>query len=250
LIWVSRAMALWLALVALSLLWMVARMFLDKKLTRWVKFLWVLASLFLGPAAILIQVLIARSTKAAQVSPWKVAWGAAALVSSGYAAGWAVAISLLISSGDSPHPLLTLGLSYFIPLLVGLVFVRIPLGSAVVPGGGWRILARSLLVEAFTLNLGFACFFPLTMLVTERLLTTMPGPSSPLFWAVISWVAVCGVIVLLPLNYWMSRRGYSLPSGLADDHTGEGSLPTRSTSWLIFGITFVLAVAALAVTIG
>jgi len=250
LIWVSRAMALWLALVALSLLWMVARMFLDKKLTRWVKFLWVLASLFLGPAAILIQVLIARSTKAAQVSPWKVAWGASALVSSGYAAGWAIAISLLISSGDSPHPLLTLGLSYFIPLLVGLVFVRLPLGSAGVPGGGKRTIARSLLVEAFTLNLGFACFFPLTMLVTERLLTTMPDPSSPSFWAVISWVAVCGVIVLLPLNYWMSRRGHSLPSGLADDHTGEGSLPTRGTSWLIFGITFVLAVAALVLTIG
>jgi CubicO group peptidase (beta-lactamase class C family) len=250
LIWVSRAMALWLALVALSLLWMVLRILRDKKLTRWVKFLWVIASLFLGPLAILIQARITRPMKSEQVSPWKVAWGASALVSAGYAAGWAIAISLLISSGDSPHPLLTLGLSYFMPYLVGLFFVRIPLGSGGVPGGVRRSLARSLLVEAFTLNLGFACFFPLTMLVTERLLTTMPGPSNPLFWATISWVAVCGVIVLLPLHTWMSRRGYRLPSGLAGKHAGDNPLPARGTSWLVFGITFVLAVAALAVTIG
>lgn len=249
LILVSRAMALWLMLVALSLLWMVVRMLRGKQLAKRVAILWVAASLFLGPLAILIQAFTAKPSAGKEYSPGQVAWSSSALGTTGYAAGWAIAISLLIRLGDSPHPLLTLGLIYFIPFLISLVFIRLPLVSGDVTGETKRIVARSLLVEAFTVNLGFATFFPLVMLVNERLLTTMPGPCSPFFWATRSWIAVGVMSVMFPLHYWMSRRNYSLPSGLTGVPSGGGQQLNRGTAWLVFGITFIMAVASLAVTI-
>jgi hypothetical protein len=59
-----------------------------------------------------------------------------------------------------------------------------------------------------------------------------------------------GEIILAPLQYWMIRRGYQLSSGLERAKTSRVLLPSQRVAWPALLITFVVAVAALAVTVG
>ena len=153
-----------------------------------------------------------------------------------------------MSIGSSPHPLAILGLTYFLPLLVGLFFVRIPLQRVKIKP--WQTFSRSLLGEIITLNLGYAVFFPLTMLISNFLLTQIPHPGDPIFWGLISFIAMLGLISLTPLHYWMIRRGWSIPSGLVIQQNDPSSLPKLRTTWPVLLATFVIMAVALGVTIG
>jgi len=248
LVWVTRAMAVWLVLNLLSFLWMGLRLLRDRKLTGWGKLLWLASTLFLGLLSILIQrVLLIPNEDGKAVL--KRAWGASALVMGGYSTAWILVVALLQSLGSEPNPLVILAVSYLVPLLIGLFLILLPLAS-MRKGSGWRhLIPRTLLAEVITTNLGFSILFPLTMLISERLLTTLPHPASPFFWGMLSFMAVAGVFVLLPLHAWLAAHGIFLPTGAVEDRTRAEVLPSLRAAWPALLATFVIMVAALALTI-
>ena len=127
--------------------------------------------------------------------------------------------------------------------------VRIPLVHQEVKTWSWRTLTRSFLSEVIVLNLGYAVFFPLTMLLSTRLLSQIPHPTSPFFWALISFVAIIAVIILTPLHYWLIRRGDNLRSGIAADKASSRHVLGLRFTWPALLATSATMVAALAVTI-
>ncbi len=249
-VWVSRGMALWFVLVLISVVWMAAKLLRSEKMSRWGRILLWVATLFLGPISIVIYHLTRTRSGNEKSTHWHQAWGASALAISAYSAAWFGAIALLMEMGDNPHPLMTLGLTYLVPLFVGLFFVRIPLLGRQVAYSTWRMITRSLLVEVITWNLGYAVFFPMTMLFDNRFLTTVPHPTSPFFWGMVSVIAIIGVPILVPLQYWMVRRGVSLPSGLRTGEMDYAVIPRLRATWPALFTTIVIMVAALAITIG
>jgi len=248
-VWFSWGMVLWFALVCISVIWMIVHLLCTAQHSRWTKLLWLGATLFLGPVSILIHHLSQSGFDEGKATEWQQAWRASALIVTGYSVAWVIAIALLMSLGSNPHPLMTLGLTYLLPLLLVLSFVYIPLLHRQVKPMSWHIVTRSFLAEVITLNLGYAVFFPLTMLLGDRLLSQIPHPTSPFFWAMISFIAVMGVIILAPLQYWMLRHGHRLPSGLAMDEANGVLPPARAVSWPALLTTSVIMIAALAVTI-
>ena len=144
---------------------------------------------------------------------------------------------------------MTLGTMYLVPLLVGLFLFRIPLQLNLVETHISDLIKRNFLPEVITFNLAFAILFSMTWLLSSRLLTTIPHPASPFFWAMLSVIAVIGLLVIIPLHYWMALRGYSVPSDMIADNTRTLSLPTLRTSWPTLLTTLGIMIAALAVTI-
>lgn len=240
---VTKAIAIWICLLLISTVWMCATLLFSRGIAGWVRLLWVLSALLLGPAAVLIYRASRRSQDGNQSSSWTQAWRASALMVPVYAAAWSLALTLLMQVGYSPHPLMILGASYFVPLLVVIVLVRIPLQYRGASENLWRKLTHGLLADITTNNLAYAVFFPLVMLFSERVLTTLPHPSSPFFWGMITWAALAALVTQIPLQRWLSQRGYALYSDQDQADASQGSLKPALAG------TLVLIVLSLAFTI-
>jgi hypothetical protein len=221
----------------------------DEHSSRYEKVIWLVGTTFLGPFALLNHVLSHPISGRGGPENWQRALSASVLTITGYTLAWILAITLLRYSGSDPHPLLILGVSYLTPLLVSLLLFRIPLQIQREKSRSRSVFSRSLLAEVITVNLVFAVFFLLTMLVSEKLLTTIPQISSPFFWVMISLIACVGVVVVFPLQSWMIRQGSRLQSSITTDEAEGTPLPTFRTSWPALLSTFVIMFAALAVTI-
>jgi hypothetical protein len=158
-----------------------------------------------------------------------------------------MAIALLLRGGADPNPLAILGATVLIPLIIGLFGIRSPLlrRSGVVTYG--RAARRGLLVEVITWSLGLAVFFPLTLYVDNRWLSTIPYPTSPYFGAMMSVMALLGAVVLFPLHLVLQRRGFTAwpaPPG-GSGTTAEVRLPTLRDSWRLLLTTLVIMLAAI-----
>jgi uncharacterized membrane protein len=213
------------------------------------RIIWLATTLFLGPIAILVHLLSHPRKEAETDDNWRQALSASVLTITGYTIAWILALTLLLNFGPEPNPLMILGTTYLVPLLVGLFLFRIPLQLNREETHFRGVIKRNLLTEVITFNLAFAILFSMTWLVSSRLLTTLPNPASPFFWAMLSVIAVVGLLVLTPLHYWMVRRGYTVPSDKNADNTRTISLPTLRTSWPTLLTTLGIMIAALVVTI-
>jgi hypothetical protein len=206
LVGVARTMALWFGLVIVSVLWMAIRLVQAGDRSAWRNAMWTLATLILGPLAVGVHGLVHRKRGSAPLPAWRQAAGSALFSISGYAIAWGFAIAILMGLPGEPHPLLLLGLFYLTPLVVGLLLVRGPSLVKAGRAGFGRALRRGVAAEIATVNLGFAVLFPLTMMVQQRVLSTIPHPTSPLFWGMLVPIALAGWLALVPLHYWMARR--------------------------------------------
>jgi CubicO group peptidase (beta-lactamase class C family) len=248
-VWISWGMAIWFLLTFISLIWMMLRLGHAKQLFRWDGFVWLLATLFLGPISLGIHALTYPRSSETPPEKWRKAWSASLLIISGYTLAWCFAIAILQNLGFDPHPLMILGTTYLAPLLVGLFFIRVPLLSRQIDAGFGRVASQCLLSEIITLNVGFSVLFPLTMFLGERLFTTIPHLSSPYFWGMIAFMAAVGLLIQFPLNYWMTHRRYWIPSDEIPEGTHDLNLPTMRGSWVVLLITIVILVGALVATI-
>jgi hypothetical protein len=254
-VWVARGGMLWFALVGMSMVWFAVRLARggSTPVREWA--IWLLATLFLGPISLIVHTLANRRLGDRPVAKWKQALGASLISISGYAAAWALVIALLIrlsTSGDL-HPLIILGLGYFTPPLVGLLFLRGPFLRRQGLGGYGAAVRGGLLTEIITANLGFAVLFPLITLVNEKWLMRLPYPTNPYFWPMITVIVITGLAVLFPVHYWMGRRGFSIwPSAAVGEATADASavaVPTLRDSWLVLLVTLAVMIGMLGLTI-
>lgn len=101
-----------------------------------------------------------------------------------------------------------------------------------------------------TFNIVFAIFLPLTILAEEALLSIIPTLNNPHFGVMISIIAIAGLLALFPLEYLLSRRGFTVwPVPQANRGSGQITLPSIRDSWWILLITLAILLGVLAWTI-
>lgn len=244
--WVTVA---WILLVLVSAIWMVFRLIAAKQLSTLCGINWLLAALFLGPIAILVHIRSHPVSGKKAPSNWGRTFHASALVTTGYSAAWVLALVLVTCFGGDPHPLVILGSTYLVPIILSLLIFRSPLLAKQTQTRYQEVVSRSVLTEFITFNIGFAVYFLVTMLMVEHLLTTIPTISSPFFWALIFLVSSAGLVFLVPVHYWMRSRGYTVPSTLEEENDQAFSSPTLKKDWTALLISIVVLVAALVILI-
>jgi hypothetical protein len=231
------------------MIFMVAQLHSAENISGLGKLIWLAATLFLGPIAILIHTFTQSASSKESGQNGRLALRASLLTITGYTIAWIGALTLLRSFGTEPNPLIILGSTYFFPLFVGLFLFRIPLQVAKVGSQFSNAFKQNLLTEIITFNLVFAVFFSMTWLVSSRLMTSIPHPSSPFFWAMLSFIAGIGLGILFPLHYWMIRRGNEIPTDQISEGAQHLSFPTLRTSWPALLATLGIMLAALVATI-
>jgi uncharacterized membrane protein YdfJ with MMPL/SSD domain len=100
------------------------------------------------------------------------------------------------------------------------------------------------------MNITFAIMFPLTMLLNNRVLTTIPGTFSPFYWAMLSFMTIINLVAQYPFNYCMSRRSALVWPPITSLDQKEGGSPVTKNPWpVLVVISLLLLVGSLFVTI-
>lgn len=231
---VARAGLVWFGLVFVSLGWM-AWVLVGSATPTWSRVLWLAACLVLGPVAVAAK-------------RWGGALARSVLTILGFSIGWTVGIWLLIGYGEDAGPGLVLAAIYVAPLLTGLTLVRAPL----LRSRGMRYptaVRRGFVSELSALDLSAAVFFPMTMAADERLLSTIPPPSSPFFWILLSTVGMAALVVLVPFHAWLARRGFDVWPVEPAATAVVLRLPSIADAWWVLLGTFLLFVGSLVATV-
>lgn len=240
----SMGILIWFALVMVSMAIMTVRVLRVKNTAALGKMIWLAGTLFLGPIAIIAHLLCQHWNRTQPINKWGQALNASVITATAYTIAWLIALIIIISSGSSPNPIAILGATYLVPLAISLCLFRIPLQVSQSGKPLKDIFKQNLLAEVITFNLAFATLFLLTSWVTGRLLTTTPQPTSPFFWATLSLLATACLVVLFPLHYWLTSRGYSIPSDQKSENNEQLTLPTLRSAWptLLVSLGIMLAV--------
>lgn len=167
----------------------------------------------------------------------------------GYGAAWFLAIVALLGSGDDANPFVVLGSTLLIPFGVGLLLVRAPLLARAGVGGWRKGVRRGVVAEIITLFVAFTLLFPLTFYFDARVLSTLPHPSDPFFWGMMSVLVLTGIALLMPLHYLLLRRGFTIWPGVSRDRPGEVQVPTLRDSWWLLLASLALAIVMLVVAV-
>lgn len=225
----------WLAVVAISLAWIVVRLVRDPGAGWWDWGVWVAATAIVGPLG-----------PVAHRSGWTRARGTVMCVA-GYSVAWLIAVWTMISLVE-PNPVVIIAVTMVLPVIVALLTIRARVITRATGESYRSAVRRSALAEVVTWSVGFAVFFPLTFLADARVLSTVPAPSSPFFGALLSAIALVAVIVLSGFDSVLDRLGYRfwpLPSG--SQAAGGLRLPTLHDSKLMaIGavVVFIVVLAA------
>jgi CubicO group peptidase (beta-lactamase class C family) len=246
---IAYAIMVWLLLCAISLIVMV---FLLLRPTRAPAADWVVAipaAVVLGPFAVL-AVVLNRTAESKGSSRQLGRSGLAAVLSmTGYSLAWIVALAILVGGNENPNPLLLIGSILLLPFLVGLFLVRVPSLRKSGGLGLGRAVRAAAFPELMTLVLGVGVLFATSILVDNAILSTLPEPTSPYGWGMISAAALVGVLFLTPYYLVLQRRGMvSIPS-LARGGGQAGPalrLPRWRDSWWLFLADAAVALALVA----
>jgi hypothetical protein len=226
----------WLGLVASSLVWMVVRLVRAPDAGPWDWAVWLAATVIVGPVGPLVH-----------RSGWSRA-RAAVMCVVGYSIAWVIAVWTMITIAE-PNPLVIIGVTMLLPVLVALLVIRAHVLERAIGVGYRSAIRRGALAEFITWSVGFAVFFPLTFLADAYVLSTIPAPSSPFFGALLSAIALVAVVVLSGFDSLIDRLGYRLwPRGASVSGAGL-RLPTFHDAKLIAIGAVVLFVVVLALSI-
>jgi CubicO group peptidase (beta-lactamase class C family) len=242
----SWGLAVWLVLAAGTAVWVALRLRRVEVYTRWGVVFWIGTALVLGPLAVWFERASRPLSGDPKASAWGQACGAAALAVTRYAAAWIVAFTFLLRNDTQPHPLEILGMTYFLPLLLSFGLSQMPIRQQHVRSFGNGSFRRAFMVEAISWNLGYAVFFPLTMLAAVFLLEVMPYPNNPFFWGLTAVIALTGLLVLAPLQHWLLRQGFHSSNKIP---ALTGAAVQQIRAWPAVLASLVVVITALALTI-
>lgn len=228
---------LWLAVVAVSLVWMVARLIRDRSAGWWDRGVWLAATALVGPLGPVVH-----------RSGWTRA-RAAMMSVVGYAVAWVIAVWTMITLVE-PNPLVIIAVTMVLPVFVALFVIRAHVIEGATGDSYRSAVRRGALAEVVTWSVGFAVFFPLTFVADAYVLSTIPPPSSPFFGALLSLIALVAVVVLSGFDSALDRLGYRFWPLQSSSHTAAGlRLPTLHDSKVMAVGSVVLFTVVLAASI-
>jgi hypothetical protein len=235
--------------VLLSLVWMLVVLLrsTDVPSGKWV--IWLLATGLLGPLTL-------ATYKLGRVPPDRVthrgqqALETSILLVTPHTVGWALALELVKRLGAQPHPLTILGLFYLVPLAFSLLVFRVPtwLAAKTLPFRQW--LVRSLLLEIILFSVSFSVLFFGTMFIDNRVLSSLPGLASPLFWAMLSALTGLCSVALTPITYWLAHsRQLGWMPGRRELSSFAQAVPTLKRAWPHLTVSLFTMIVSLVLTI-
>jgi hypothetical protein len=160
-----------------------------------------------------------------------------------------VSIAALLAGGEEPNPLLTIGAVVLLPIVVGLVVVRVPAVRRESGCAHGTALKIAVLPELMTAVLGVGALLAGTLVFDTRVLFTIPHPRSPFFWAMLSLGAVIGVVLLSFHYLLLMKRGLGPVPGLSahgEQGPEEPRFPRWRDSWWMLVVNIAVAVLLVA----
>lgn len=248
---VARVVVVWLAVVAASMVAMVLRLARSPRAAAWDWIIWLSATIVAGPVALLVNHLADRHSDGGEVPSWEQAVCASFFGMTAYAVAWAVSLAVVMRLGDDAGGPVVLLLMIVLPIVIGLLAVRAPLlvRWGIVPYR--RAVRRGAVAELISWSVALAVLFPLSLVVDEALLSTIPAATSPYFGTMISLMAAAGFLALIPLQALLRRRGFTIWRGLRP--TGVATAvqhPTVRDSWWLLSATAGLGLAIIVLVAG
>lgn len=88
------------------------------------------------------------------------------------------------------------------------MFFRTPLVVSRLGGGYWTAVHRTIFAQVISTNLVWSAAFPLILLLRFRWFPGLLQIANPLLWLMMSLAAIAGVLIIYPLNVWITQRGF------------------------------------------
>lgn len=206
---IDIALAVWFALVALSVIYVAWDAFTRNPELRVMRYGWVLVTLYTGPIGGALYVLSCQEPSSGTherfITPlWKQGLGSAIHCMAGDATGIVAAAAVTAGLG------LPMGLDAVIEYLFGFafgllifqaLFMRGMLGSSY-----FAALRQSILPEWLSMNAVMAGMIPVMVVLMTRHMSAME-PSSLRFWGAMSLASLVGLAVAYPANVWLVAVG-------------------------------------------
>jgi hypothetical protein len=202
------ALALWYALTAASVVYIVYDLTTNTPAMGVMKVAWVLIALYLGPIGLVIYLLSCRQPlpdthDAFIAAHWKQSIGSLAHCLAGDATGIILAAVLTYRFGF-PNGV-DLSLEYLAAFVFGWMIFQALFMKSMLGGDYVLALRKTFFAEFVSMNMVMVGMIP-TMVILMYHLPESRNPLHPLFWGVMSVATLVGGITAYPINSWMVRR--------------------------------------------
>jgi len=254
---VMVAASIWLILVAGSLVGFI--LFLVRgPCPPWPhRIVWILAIALLGPLGLVAYHYSCRqplrsSNPNAAMTNRRSALYATVFCLTGYFIGVVVTVAYFVLFNPFASGPLIATVSYFVPLVVGLMIFRAPFVV-----GQWDkkyLLAvrQTLLIEVTSLNLVLAAIFPVFFFLRFRWFPSDLELDNPIPWLIISISCIASGLIVYPFHSWICRRGFrSVLVQLIRDRADEkpATAPNIRNIWHVLVPSVILLIASVVLTI-
>jgi hypothetical protein len=173
----------------------------------------------------------------------------------GYAMAMLVAIFYFVVVSDNADLWAVLLGAYLVTLFIDLIFSRAPFVQIRSDHGFAQVLRSTLLVQATTINLGFAGMLPVFALAQNHWYPAELPPaafSTPLFWTMIPLSTAAGVLFILPFYVLLCARAHdaALPRVAPVPAAGQTGpqMPPLKGLCLAFVLSLVLMLGLIVLT--
>lgn len=208
--WIDYVVLGWLALTAVSVIYVAWDAFTRNPELPVMKWGWVLVTLYMGPISLVLYILTCQEPAPGQheefIRPlWKQAVGSTLHCVAGDATGIIVAATITALLGLPMW--LDLTAEYVVGFAVGLLIFQSLFMRSMMGGSYLNALRSAFLPEWLSMNAMMAGMIPVMVrLMMGRDMRAME-PSEPLFWGVMAASVTVGFITAYPVNAWLVAKG-------------------------------------------
>jgi hypothetical protein len=246
----------WLILTAACLVFLVLDLAIGARASWWMRLVCILVTALFGLLGLIVYLISWRQTlRQPELRPslanWRLALEATLCTMLVYIAAMVLIIVFFVAlnfSGTLPSVLIV---GYMVPVILALLAVRAPLVVSRFGVTCGLAVRRTLLVEIISVNLALAAAVPAFFFLKFRWFSDLaPDLSSPLFWFMISLVAIAGAVLLYPFHIWMCRRGFGSvlitfrPTEKVDKEQAINT-PNLRNVWYVLVISIALLLASI-----
>jgi len=254
---IKSAAWIWIILVAVALAAMILLLVCGPGPAWPHRIVWILATALLGPLGVVAylysyrQPLRSVGTDAMMTNRHRALY-ATVFCLTGYFAGIVMAVAYFVLLNPAADGPIIVIISYFVPLVVGLMIFRAPFIL-----GQWGrkfllALRRAILTEVVSMNLVLSAIYPVFFLLRYR---WFPGDlelANPILWLIMSITCIAGAVIVYPFNSWLCRRGFGAVFVLPVHDPAEDKpvkAPNLRNIWYVLVPSVILLLVSVALTV-
>lgn len=227
--WIDAILLVWFTLTAFSVIYVAYDAITRNPEMKVMRLGWVLVTLYLGPIGLFLYVLScqepAPGTHKEFVAPlWKQGLGSTIHCVAGDATGIVVAAVITAALG------LPMGIDLVIEYIGGFAFGLLVFQALFMKdmmGGSYiQAVRQTIFAEWVSMNFMMAGMFPVMVLLMMGRDMRAMEPNQLVFWGAMSAAVLVGLVVAIPVNFWLVAKG--LKHGMGTELAlGKGGEPVE-----------------------